>query len=85
MKSKFVVVDIDVEKVYKKNKKTKRDSWKVMILRDLRDKLREEYGEWNEIGKENDRRYIGKYKEEYEELLDIIVIARMLAERVRPK
>jgi len=71
----FEFVLIDAMKKFESKRKKYKDSWKECSLDILRNKLDEEYEEWGEV------KYI-KLKE-YDELLDIINVALMLAERIK--
>lgn len=78
MKIKDTQTIKDCQKVFNCHNKDKGNSWKKCAIDFLRDKLDEEYQEFEQA-------YHRDYDEEhqYEELLDVINVAVMLAERLR--
>lgn len=76
MDIKETITIMDCQEVLNKHSKKKGDSWKTCDIQFLRNKLVEEIDEFGVLPLE--------YKEEqYKELLDIINVATMLAERLR--
>lgn len=71
----FRQVLIDALNKYDSKKKEYGDSWKYMQPYRLRERLKEEYLEWYKTNKSK--------QEEYDELLDIINCALMIAVRNR--
>lgn len=66
----------DINFTYLKNKRGKQDSWKTCPVDFLEEKFNEELKEFNEAkGMRNT----------YPELLDVILVGLMLAERIRTK
>lgn len=72
----FERVIADAAKVYEKHKAKKGDSWRTMSILALDDKLTEEYEEQHQMIMR---------EEKYWELIDLINVALMLAERIRIK
>ena len=67
---------MDCQEVLDKHSKKKGESWKTCDIDFLREKLEEEVQEWKDIP-------FRQLEEEYNELIDIINVATMLAERLR--
>lgn len=67
----------DVANLYSIHRKAKGDSWQEMDIRDLRSRLSTEFAEW--VGCKD----AGLC--EYNELLDVVNMALMLAQRLRGK
>lgn len=78
MEIEKTITILDCQKVLDKHHKKKGDSWKTCDIQDLRNKLDEEFKEYLSI-------HISDAEEEYKELLDVINVATMLAERLRGK
>ncbi len=66
----------DLDKAYEKNKKEKEDSWKKINPNELFDKFDEELKEFKEA------QYM---KDTYQELVDVLLVGMMLAQRIKPK
>ena len=75
MKIKETLTLIDCQKVLNYHSNKKGDSWKIVPIDFLKLRLNEEYKEWVDCKED--------LKREYCELIDIINIAVMLAERLR--
>lgn len=76
MKIKETITIMDCQEVLNRHRKKKGKSWKTCDIDFLREKLEEEIQEWKDIP-------FGQLEEEYNELIDIINVATMLAERLR--
>lgn len=76
MEIKETITIMECQEVLDKHQKKKGDTWKTCHINFLKQKLDEEYNEWSNSPE-------GDLEIEYWEVIDIINVATMLAERLR--